>query len=235
MKFHVLAPTVATISSLVIGGMYAAPASAVSVVVDFKSLGNTNAQPTLTFNNGSIQFTVAPINATQNYVTASSAQGLCLFANSTDTTNRCGLFGQSPPLSNYNNVGITPNVPGLFTGFNISQVLFGSSTSSGFINPNPPGTGQLLVRRGSETGPLLETIELANIVPNTTVNFQSPLQFNAGEYLVFQASGSNASIRLSSLNFTEVPGPLPLLGAGAAFGWSRRIRRRTALLKTKSS
>ena len=25
---------------------------------------------------------------------------------------------------------------------------------------------------------------------------------------------------------TEVPGPLPLLGAGAAFGWSRRLRQR---------
>ena len=25
-----------------------------------------------------------------------------------------------------------------------------------------------------------------------------------------------------------VPGPLPLLGAGAAFGWSRRLRRRIA-------
>lgn len=27
---------------------------------------------------------------------------------------------------------------------------------------------------------------------------------------------------------TEVPGPLPLLGAGAAFAYSRRIRRRIA-------
>jgi MYXO-CTERM domain-containing protein len=25
---------------------------------------------------------------------------------------------------------------------------------------------------------------------------------------------------------TTVPGPLPLLGAGAAFGWSRRLRKR---------
>ena len=27
-----------------------------------------------------------------------------------------------------------------------------------------------------------------------------------------------------------VPGPLPLLGAGAAFGWARRLRKRTQLL-----
>lgn len=28
----------------------------------------------------------------------------------------------------------------------------------------------------------------------------------------------------------QVPGPLPLLGAGAAFGWARRLRKRTQLL-----
>jgi hypothetical protein len=28
---------------------------------------------------------------------------------------------------------------------------------------------------------------------------------------------------------TSVPGPLPLLGAGAAFGWARRLRKRTQL------
>jgi hypothetical protein len=26
--------------------------------------------------------------------------------------------------------------------------------------------------------------------------------------------------------YTYVPGPLPILGAGAAFGWTRRLRRR---------
>ncbi|MCP9860405.1 hypothetical protein KBZ33_15705 [Cyanobium sp. Cruz-8D1] len=26
----------------------------------------------------------------------------------------------------------------------------------------------------------------------------------------------------------SVPGPLPLLGAGAAFGWSRKLRKRIA-------
>lgn len=47
--------------------------------------------------------------------------------------------------------------------------------------------------------------------------------------LSFGNSNSNASS--SVLVFTpvapaSVPGPLPLLGAGAAFGWSRRLRRR---------
>jgi len=36
-------------------------------------------------------------------------------------------------------------------------------------------------------------------------------------------SGTSESINLF---VGQVPGPLPLLGAGAAFGWSRRLRRR---------
>jgi hypothetical protein len=38
-------------------------------------------------------------------------------------------------------------------------------------------------------------------------------------------SGGTIRVYLGS---TPTPGPLPLLGAGAAFGWSRRLRRRIA-------
>ena len=37
---------------------------------------------------------------------------------------------------------------------------------------------------------------------------------------------SGGSIDAISNNFTQVPGPLPLLGAGAAFAWSRKLRSR---------
>jgi len=35
-----------------------------------------------------------------------------------------------------------------------------------------------------------------------------------------------ASTTISNFNAPATPGPLPLLGAGAAFGWSRQLRRR---------
>lgn len=38
--------------------------------------------------------------------------------------------------------------------------------------------------------------------------------------------GTSESINLIIGAPAEVPGPLPLLGAGAAFGWTRRLRRR---------
>lgn len=51
-------------------------------------------------------------------------------------------------------------------------------------------------------------------------------------------SGTGAFVGTTS--FELVPGPLPVLGAGAAFGWSRRLRRRIAVsrrdrVKTQSA
>lgn len=40
-------------------------------------------------------------------------------------------------------------------------------------------------------------------------------------------AGSAKTLQSSSLTpAASVPGPLPLMGAAAAFGWSRRLRRR---------
>ena len=45
-----------------------------------------------------------------------------------------------------------------------------------------------------------------------------------------QGAGAFSWTGTGSLNVpsTNVPGPLPLLGAGAAFGWTRRLRKRLA-------
>lgn len=43
------------------------------------------------------------------------------------------------------------------------------------------------------------------------------------------SSGSEpATLTITNFNAPPVPGPLPVLGAAAAFGWSRRLRRRVA-------
>ena len=214
LAFGILA---AAATSLTIGSV--APAKA--LMVDFSSLGVTNAQPSLTFPSmpSGLSLTAAPDMSTQGYVQA-TGNGLCIFANSTDGVNRCGLLNQSPAVSNYDNIGIAPDVSTVYTGFSISQVL-----NDGFLDPNPPGTGQIFVRRGSPTGTLLETFDIASLTIGGLTPFSSPLSFAAGEKIFFQASGSNGSIRLGKLE--AVPGPLPLLGAGAALGWSRRLRFRT--------
>ena len=53
---------------------------------------------------------------------------------------------------------------------------------------------------------------------------------NAGvntAYIVVEDLGQFTGVLSSNVSFSQdVPGPLPLLGAGAAFNWSRRLRRR---------
>ena len=52
---------------------------------------------------------------------------------------------------------------------------------------------------------------------------------NAGLIGTWTLAGSGDTIQLIlGSPSASVPGPLPLLGAGAAFGWSRRLRRRIA-------
>lgn len=198
-----------------------APVSAAQII-DFRSNGDTGRVDSATFTGGTFQLTAVRVNSPQNYVTASEKTGLCLFANSSNDVNRCGMLSEEVRPLNYNKVGLSSNKDLVYTGFNISQILI-----EGFINPNPPGTGELKVwRNQANVGTLLETINLATISVGSTVNFLAPFRFGAGERIVFQASGVNSSIRLGSVTVEDVPGPLPVLGVGAAFAFSRKLRRR---------
>ena len=48
------------------------------------------------------------------------------------------------------------------------------------------------------------------------------------EYILQESYTANDTIQVVLGTPPPVPGPLPLLGAGAAFGWSRRLRNRIA-------
>jgi hypothetical protein len=77
---------------------------------------------------------------------------------------------------------------------------------------------------------------LATLSPTAAgfFNLTTPITLAAGQNLEIITSGSSAAnngavIRISSFDadvLPPVPGPLPLLGASAAFVWSRQLRRR---------
>ncbi|MCP9900349.1 hypothetical protein KBZ09_06855 [Cyanobium sp. Cruz CV11-17] len=50
--------------------------------------------------------------------------------------------------------------------------------------------------------------------------------FSSNDKKYFSISDSSSSLVFTPASPASVPGPLPLFGAGAAFGWSRRLRRR---------
>ncbi len=61
--------------------------------------------------------------------------------------------------------------------------------------------------------------------------FLSSIALNAGESFGFRVTttdnvGDYGVLSITGFEATDVPGPLPLAGGAAAFGWSRRLRRR---------
>ncbi|MFN9621793.1 MAG: hypothetical protein ACK587_02995 [Cyanobacteriota bacterium] len=77
----------------------------------------------------------------------------------------------------------------------------------------PPPPSQFTTPNQSSTDFYSTSWSSSPSIANTsTTNFQAVISGEFGLQYVY----------------TYVPGPLPILGAGAAFGWSRRIRRRIA-------
>lgn len=121
----------------------------------------------------------------------------------------------------------------------LSLNLIGDNEASFYINgsivggntANPSISGGTLIGRSDATA--------GNLGRNYTVANWTTL--NAGTntaYLVVRDFGSFTGVLASNVTFTQdAPGPLPLLGAGAAFGWSRRLRRRidTSAMKQQAS
>ncbi|MEB3170744.1 MAG: hypothetical protein VKK43_05165 [Synechococcaceae cyanobacterium] len=75
-------------------------------------------------------------------------------------------------------------------------------------------------------------------VPGSYTDLGDPLQlqgpgiFEAGTYPTSRGAlvvTAPAAVRPGSFRIDPVPGPLPLLGAGSALLWSRRLRRRRAV------
>jgi hypothetical protein len=52
------------------------------------------------------------------------------------------------------------------------------------------------------------------------------LDSNTNEYIIDRNPTPSNSLVFSPVSSAAVPGPLPLFGAAAAFGWSRQLRRR---------
>ena len=99
-----------------------------------------------------------------------------------------------------------------------NALLAADPTQSVFGYPNP-GTGSVANQRSpffawdyQSTGPQVAYVSIELPTPSLT----SP-SFRVGQ----------PATREFFIATRMVPGPLPLFGAAAAFGWSRRLRRRT--------
>lgn len=102
------------------------------------------------------------------------------------------------------------------------------------------GLGNPLLTWGDPNSPVVSTETLFDKQINTSYAFTNPFIVQANQILTITGTGggrgtSSTEALLSGLvvrglpeppTSSNVPGPLPLLGAMAAFGWSRRLRSR---------
>jgi hypothetical protein len=196
--------TIATASAAAaVAGLLLTPRAAeATIVVDLT--GQLATAPNRSFTQGNLTITLAPGPSSPQALVASSARGLCLYANSSTAIVRCGV-ASTRPAQTYNYIQMTANRDILFTGGSIMHQLGKANpitvtSSAGGTESIPTGLGAF--------------------------SFTSPLFLSASQSISFFSSGSNTATRASSFTFEEVPGPLPLLGAAAAFGASRRIRNK---------
>jgi hypothetical protein len=145
--------------------------------------------------------------------------GVCVWAEIGNTNGRCNVNpGGEAGFIGAELTGLTGAVsqPSLLKSFTVGQ----------FQELNSISNAKIKFMLGSTI------IQSLNITGVGLYTFSSPILLAAGQNLEIITSGSSSdtadgsAIRISTFDIdAAVPGPLPLLGASAAFGWSRKIRR----------
>ncbi len=135
-----------------------------------------------------------------------------LFASLThiDTNTTVELFNRVNAISNLNG---TYSFNDAFTGDLWAVASSGQGT--------PPGGDYFPTGfRSSAKVPMLTTISGLPSSGTWRLNISDRSRTDVGTL-------GSWSLNLQGSSPASVPGPLPLLGAGAAFGWSRRLRKRS--------
>jgi hypothetical protein len=158
------------------------------------------------------------------------------------TNGLCAAFRTGPGLTGGNRCQYSATTNASLNGFTFQ---FNSPVNlSSFQIFRPGGTtfGSLKFTSGSSTQTLTFNnsggAEFASGSPFTTLNFSSPFYVAANTPIFVDTSGTQftsgttGGFRIN--NFTvdvPVPGPVPIIGAFAAFSMSRRLRKRISVAK----
>lgn len=215
---------IATSSTLFsLGAFASSSAHAVTANFNFSDDPEVNfSSKAFTSDIGGLTATVSsPITST--YVPANgglnaSLRGLCAWARVGTVGGRCGY-----------NVNDGASAGDGLSGFkvafsNIQSPTLKSFDISQFAPPSLIGAA-LTFTSGS-------TSQVFNITgANTTYSFLDPFVVAPNNEVIVTSSGFSTTpnggvFRLQSLTIEDVPGPLPLLGLGAAFGFSRKLKRK---------
>jgi hypothetical protein len=138
----------------------------------------------------------------------SNSQGFCAFAEVGTSGGRCALISGSDAILSGFSFGF--DTPVWLRSFDIAQF---TNLSSGTISFQSGANNQTFNLSGNGSQAFTGDFVVSNSVTVTTTGVS--LGTNGGVF------------RLSNLAVEEVPGPLPLLGIGSAFAFSRKLRQKT--------
>jgi hypothetical protein len=125
--------------------------------------------------------------------------------------------------------GLVDNLNNQGTGLSFTITSATNTPAGGWQVFTTPLYGGINVSGGQATGS--DIIYENNVIQRLYLgnqNLWSPLLFdtNTGEYIRDLNNTPTNSLVFSPVSSAAAPGPLPLFGAAAAFGWSRKLRRR---------
>jgi hypothetical protein len=226
-----------------------APSLAIGTLYTFE-LDSRSAQPAASGASGALRFTASAAGSSLNLVVQSAAspdgssrpvsvtdQGLCIYRAGGLGSAATGGTSCAPPSPGDGQRGRQQNAIELYFDQEVEFLAYryGSLTVGG---------GNHLITWGEPFDPVVSTETLFRKQAGTTYAFENPFIVAANRVITITGvgGGRGAAITEALLSQLEVralppsatqaatvPGPLPLFGAGAAFGWSRRLRRRQAM------
>jgi hypothetical protein len=168
-------------------------------------------------------------------VNTDMTNGLCVALYTNISTGKC----QYSTLTEGNSPG-SPTLTGLTFAFDQPVRLLGFQ----IMRPGGVREGVLSFSAGA----LTETFTFLNPNNNDSINgtgyatmtfkqgfrvaAKTPITLDSSQTQFFALTGGPSSeagsFRINNFQVEQVPGPVPVLGAAAAFGWSRRIRKKLA-------
>jgi hypothetical protein len=100
------------------------------------------------------------------------------------------------------------------------------SAVGGFLNYAPGNFDDMYISALDINGNILESYDLSFSTSGDNSGASFYIQRNSFDIATFRVGDSYAGIANFTYNYNAVPGPLPILGVAASFGYSRKLRKR---------
>ena len=141
--------------------------------------------------------------------------GLCVFYNNNgSSTRRCGSTNANGGTVNSTLTGLTASFDKsvFLKSFEITQW---QNLTSGTINFQAGSSSQLF-----------------NLTGISTQTFSTGFKVDANTPILITTTGvipdsNSGAFRITAFTVEDVPGPLPILAVGAAYGWSRKLKNKS--------